>query len=215
MWRLFARGGFVSGDPKTPDDRDLDQWLRTLRGEAKSGSEDHTAERLRSLVEKKQAAAEAEADELRLRRSRDRLITKAREQGLLDQRPEKRRTLLTMAASVAFAAFAGLLGYNVITGPGAQPDILMAYGELERPRGAFPTVTIDAEDPVNRGLQIGEALTIDEVPFELTRANDGALRLSVFLTDDAAAASLEDALRDPVAEITALGYYVIIIRDGP
>ena len=200
----------MTSDPQAPEDKDLDRWLAGLAGDAEAG--DPVAEKLRETVSKQHRQFESEVDDLRLRRGRDRLLKAARDEQA-SSAPDRRASPWAIAASVALMATASLIGYQLYTGPDpAEVELIMFYGDLERPRGTFPTVAVDVEDPLRDGRAIGEQLTDAGIPFELRRAEDATLSLAVSVSDADEVRVLQEVLGERGGDIVDPGYYVIEIE---
>ena len=201
----------MSTDSRAPDDKDLDRWLAGLAGD--DGADDPIAEKLRETVSRQHQQFEGEIDELRLRRGRAQLIKSVREQESLNA-TSRRASPWAIAASVAMVAAASLIGYELyITGPDpADIELIMSYGDLERPRGGFPTIEIDVEDPLQRGQAIGQQLTEAGIPFELRRIEDTSYQIAVSVGEDNQILLLQETLGEEGTGIVGPGYYVIDIE---
>lgn len=187
-------------------DDDLDGWLAQLAG--RGGTEDATATRLRRVVLARQAADEDGIDDLRLRRGRTRLLEAAKRQRRAIPRTPR---FLAVAASALLALGGTFFTYEMLQTT-REYEQLMAYGELERPRGSFPTLTVMAADPEATGRRIGRALVTARVPFELVAAPGDGVRLMVVAGDGAARDALATALAGFELEIKDEGYYVVVIE---
>ena len=201
----------TNGSNNLPEDKDLDRWLARLAGD--EGADDPVAERLRDTISKQQRRHEDEIDELRLRRGRKRLVDAIRAQQA-EESPRRMARPWAIAASIAVIVTAGLIGYEqFITGPASiEPGVILSFGDLERPRGEYPTLTTDYDDPLVTGKRIGQQLIDAGVPFELRQGEDGILRLAVSLSTMDEVRWLRDVLGNAGAGIVGPGYYVIVIE---
>jgi hypothetical protein len=197
----------MSGESDNQEDKELESWLDELAGN--SSGDDPVAGQLRETILRKHAKAESEVDELRLRRGRDKLLAEVRRQEPVTRKRETPR-YLAIAASIVLTMTVGMFSYNLMQ-TSSELEILMAYGELERPRGAFPTLTITVADPESTGRVIGQVLTTENVPFELARDEDDTVRLAVFVNNEASTDELSSILEAYGRTISASGYYVIVI----
>ena len=203
----------MTTDQKTPEDPDLERWLAKLGG--KGEHDDALADRLRSTVLKQQQQFEDEFDELRLRRGRDQLIAKTGTENSAGARNRRARPF-AIAASVFLAATASLIGYQQLTTPPgtSEVELIMYYGDLERPRGGFSTTLIAARNAEATGRQFGRILTDEMIPFELIRHTEGSVHLTMFLDDSAARDMLSDMLQPFGASLSDSEFQVIVIESS-
>ncbi len=193
------------------EERDgFDDWLDELGG--KGGGKDKIAGQLREVVQRQQQRNEADIDELRLRRGRDRLLAEAEKFGSASKTIST-PPFLAIAASVAIVFTAGLFGYQTMfSGSGSDYELILSYGDLERPRGSINTLTVDVDVPESVGRLAAERLTLAQLPFELRTGDEDSVRLAVTARDEISINALIAAVDGLDMLPDGPGYYVIVLE---
>lgn len=147
---------------------DIDGWLRALRGEDADAERPLIEDTVRRTIRAQQEVAEWSVGEDRLDRGMQRLLFRlARERAFADQ--GARRAPFAMAASIVVVAMLVVLTDTSVFEPGRDPAILMAYGEVDRMRGAIPDVVeVKTAQPDSAARDLAKQLEALRVPYELS-----------------------------------------------
>ncbi len=198
----------MSTESEQPEDAELEAWLEGLGG--RGGDDDAVTQKLRETVLRRQQAFEDEVDELRLRRGREQLLAEARRTQTV-QTGSRRGGPLAIAASIVMMATVGIFSYQALFVDPAtgEAELLMYYGEPERPRGGIQSVSVDVAAPLDDARAVAGRLVELEIPFELTRDESGRIVLSMIIADAEEAAAVGAALGGAEGDVIAPGYYVV------
>lgn len=198
----------MSTESDQPEDGELEAWLEGLGG--RGGDDDAVTKKLRETVLRRQQAFEDEVDELRLRRGREQLLAEARRTQTVHT-SSRRGGPLAIAASIVMMATVGIFSYQALFVDPAtgEAELLMYYGELERPRGGIQSVSVDVAAPLENARAVAGRLIELEIPFELTRDESGRIVLSMIIADAEEAAAVGAALGGAEGDVIAPGYYVV------
>ena len=154
-------------DKPNSDHEDIDAWLRALRGEGEDAERTESGDTIRRTVLAQQAAAERSIDDDRLHHGKQRLLFRLAQDRTFDDRG-RHRSRFAFAASIAVAAMLVVLTDTSVIDPGHDPALLMAYGEVDRMRGATPdAVEVATSQPDADAREIAKQLEALDVPYEL------------------------------------------------
>lgn len=193
------------------EDRELDSWLAELAG--KQTGDTTGATRLRQLILYEHRRHEAEFDEIRERRLRQRVLA------VLGTADAGKRSMLrwtrpvAVAASVFVVVAAGLMVNRMLYQMGSPDDggWVLSYGELERTRGEATVLRANVDAPANAARRLGADLAEQAVAFEMVPRDDGSYRLELYVTDAEALGRLNTVLRALSLRADAPGFYIVII----
>lgn len=193
------------------EDRELDSWLAELAG--KQTGDTTGATRLRQLILYEHRRHEAEFDEIRERRLRQRVLA------VLGTADAGKRSMLrwtrpvALAASVFVVVAAGLMVNRMLYQMGSPDDggWVLSYGELERTRGEATVLRANVDAPANAARRLGADLAEQAVAFEMVPRDDGSYRLELYVTDAEALGRLNTVLRALSLRADAPGFYIVII----
>jgi hypothetical protein len=204
----------VTDDVNGPEpDDDSAEWLSRLGGEARSTAyreKPHPANVIRSIVVAEQDIVSGTITEEQLLRAEQRLLSRLSPQtsrsGPVRPLPARRPDGGgSQPGRARFAIAAGLLliplaAWFLATRPESPPpgsDVLMAYGDVETPRGpASGEQEIVVSDPDGSARDVARRLEMIHVPYELRRVagRPGARLLIVQVYDVASRSDLEREL---------------------